>query len=662
MDLNSARTAYRSLCRKSKGGALSSGSSAILAQCASQFGEGCTPATEEKSLHDVIHGMQESLCCTDAVFEWEMVAFWLLLVRESNAIAIDVIRQHSFFPLFLQLLSHEEPRVRELCVKLIPAIHAASVGSEIKVNDELGDALLTLIKSKFVRAVDSQPSRLGSEGSIPLDDTTGWSSLESSVVAYHELVRCSSVANLLRILRDQDTCVLLIKDASVHQNRFIREATILFIASICEMLTVASAVQSVFATGVIEDRVVSVKFPVLIVDALQFGLDDNWSRIRQASCTATAAFFSALPETEKVEYWPKLLPGVCLNRFYAADGVKTVALEAWKGLVGTRGRSLVSSFIGSFVHSYAEASQSNNHMVSEASCSAMAELLCRIETDAVLPHLNHLVQALEACIADNSWPVRDASCVATGSLIKHYSPAVVAISANITEKFLAVCRRHLQDSIWSLRENAAIALGDALQCESTAVREQVDVVVSSCLDENLNKALSATSGVITRSFLTPAQLSMLTDSKVSSSSGGKSSAVWRKGGGLGCCLDCMETREGDSFDVSSGGVFLLREVAKCHPAIAARHLEKVWLLLNLRQPSSSNSKRGTPSRDRLLITILEQLPEIFKLLVKGDHSEKSIESWNSNKSRIEVLLASDGETCAVRDAARDSLNSLKSIL
>jgi len=576
--------------------------------------------------------------------EWEMIAFVLLVVRDSDpdAIAKPILQRVGFHEQFLDLLNHAEPRIRQLCISFLPVFR--SVSSASALFDTLGNPLLARIKTTFVRSAELQTSVLGgTESSVPLDDTTGWSTLETSLLAYHELVRCCGRDALMLVVSgSSDTCDLLITSASAHQNRFVREATISFIQSCCCMIA-SSAAQVLDASCVFTASQKQEASPAMgqayrgamtkdwklswqIADALVLGLGDNWSRIRQASCAATQAFISGLAtDSDRDPFWGMLLPNICLNRFYAAEGVKSTALETWAGLVGTAGRDFVAKYVGSFIYVYADSSKSNNHMVSEAACSAMAEIVCRIEKFAVRPHLAPLVQALDACLTDDSWPVRDSSCIAVGSLLKHYGSEAIEITPSLLDNFFAVCNRHLKDSIWSLRENAAVALGDAIQCESSTVSSQTTGIISAYLDETLGDRARA--GPKKTTFLSEAQIAALT----TSSQAGPEAAtpkkpLWRRGGGWGCCLDCMETREGDGADVSSGAVFLLREFARCRPELAARHFGQIFVLFDEKQ-SASKTKQ-----DRMMVSAAQQIPEIVELLKT---QEGVLETWNSKKDKVD---------------------------
>lgn len=63
---------------------------------------------------------------------------------------------------------------------------------------------------------------------------------------------------------------------------------------------------------------------------------------------------------------------------------------------------------------YVSQSKANNHAVREAACAVIAELMDKVDRQAVSPHVPDLLRALLLCFKDSSWPVRDAACTACG--------------------------------------------------------------------------------------------------------------------------------------------------------------------------------------------------------------------------------------------------------
>ena len=109
-------------------------------------------------------------------------------------------------------------------------------------------------------------------------------------------------------------------------------------------------------------------------------MEDNWSQLRLASLHAARALLTAVPEPYRDPYWPRLLPRLCVNRFYVAEGVKSAAMDAWRAAVGPRGRDIVAAHLAAVAAHYVEMTRATNHMVGEAALHAMTEVrgVCRV--------------------------------------------------------------------------------------------------------------------------------------------------------------------------------------------------------------------------------------------------------------------------------------------
>lgn len=308
-------------------------------------------------------------------------------------------------------------------------------------------------------------------------------------------------------------------------------------------------------------------------------------------------------------------------------------------------------FVEPFLIHYSEMSKANNHMISEAACSATAEILCRVDRAAVLPHVSLVTQALSACLGDASWPVRDASCVAAGSLLRYYGPEAGSDTCGL---FLEVASTHLKDAIWSLRENAAIAICEAMKSDDAALQARMVQFTLEYLTENLDLAHRCPpppkGRVIT--FLSDKQAAALEVSaelarqprEPTTKSVGPT--VWRQGGGWGCCLDCMETRQGDVYDTSSGALYLLREFAgtSSFASRACAHLDKVWPLLRI---SGGGGGGAEAKREKLQMSVLKELPEIMTRLCAASLSAAVATSWRENSSIVQALASGSNQALAI---------------
>ncbi|CAN0556171.1 unnamed protein product, partial [Ectocarpus sp. 8 AP-2014] len=67
-------------------------------------------------------------------------------------------------------------------------------------------------------------------------------------------------------------------------------------------------------------------------------MQDNWSQVRYAASVANRSLLKALSPADREQFYPRLLPRMCLNRYYLADGVKLFSQETWRMFMGEEGR------------------------------------------------------------------------------------------------------------------------------------------------------------------------------------------------------------------------------------------------------------------------------------------------------------------------------------
>eukprot|EP00127_Corallochytrium_limacisporum_P001876 Clim_evm31s88 gene=Clim_evmTU31s88 len=275
-------------------------------------------------------------------------------------------------------------------------------------------------------------STIGSKAEV-FHDTAGWASLETSVKTVHEFLKAQP-DEFLPFFSDR-LKVILLKSLS-HRNRFVRETGYYFIANLSQ------------ANGFPHEQ----RYAECISD----GLADNWSQVRLASATAAHNFLSSIAaEEDRRVFYPLLLPRLCINRYYVAEGVRIYSQNIWRELFDNRGQSLVEEYISDVVTFYIAQTQADNHAVREAACACIAELGIKIKKDVIAPHVMTLLEALIVCLKDESWPVRDASLTAIGRFAS-------AFPTESKERFemeiLPLMLEHVGDNINSVREDASIAL------------------------------------------------------------------------------------------------------------------------------------------------------------------------------------------------------------
>ena len=111
--------------------------------------------------------------------------------------------------------------------------------------------------------------------------------------------------------------------AVTHMNRHVRAAGI---AVLEQMVTIAGSDPKWHSLLVSETS----PLRATVVAALKAGLGDNWSQVRMAASVLNRVFWSTLlhqvhPSEESMEkLYCVLIPRMCLNRFYLAQGTSQI--------------------------------------------------------------------------------------------------------------------------------------------------------------------------------------------------------------------------------------------------------------------------------------------------------------------------------------------------
>eukprot|EP00117_Sycon_ciliatum_P041204 scpid24062/ scgid2286/ len=390
----------------------------------------------------------------------------------------------------LKLLLAEEPRVR-FAVGDVLGLLSAWLGPKVYV--EVRDVVLQTIRDNLTRdfehlrvsedevgklstALSSSTSDATAvETSRPttpaaeqiLHDTAGWKALESSMKCLSAMVKGCGV----RFDPYIDQSFLdLIYIALTHMNRFVRETAFLLCGSLVQgsagepsssspsKASTAGAVGQGSGSTAAGTNIFARDLGMEFAAHLAKGLADNWSQVRWAASVATRCFVLNVSDASlRQEYLKLLLPPMCLNRYYVAEGVRIYSQESWRRIVGDAGCDIVKQHIDSMVQFYVSASQADNHAVREAACSCIAELGSKIDADTVRPHVSStLLPALIDCFRDDSWPVRDAACIASGNFVKCFPDECKPSLSLLYELFLT----NLADNIPSVRQGSAAALAN----------------------------------------------------------------------------------------------------------------------------------------------------------------------------------------------------------
>eukprot|EP00540_Astrosyne_radiata_P006981 CAMPEP_0116836990 /NCGR_PEP_ID=MMETSP0418-20121206/8408_1 /TAXON_ID=1158023 /ORGANISM="Astrosyne radiata, Strain 13vi08-1A" /LENGTH=459 /DNA_ID=CAMNT_0004466831 /DNA_START=1 /DNA_END=1380 /DNA_ORIENTATION=+ len=167
--------------------------------------------------------------------------------------------------------------------------------------------------------------------------------------------------------------------------------------------------------------------------------------------------------------WSILLPRMCLNRFYLAQGVRLYAQETWRLVFeGDHGLEMVQTYLQPICRFYVQMCDADNHVVREAACQAIAELVRKVKP---LSHHNitSLLQALIICFHDESWPVRDEACLATGMVCMEYPKECKDELPLLKERWM----EQLTDPIASVRADAAVAIANAVTAYPNEFKQEI---------------------------------------------------------------------------------------------------------------------------------------------------------------------------------------------
>ncbi|KAK6621052.1 hypothetical protein RUM43_011356 [Polyplax serrata] len=388
-----------------------------------------------------------------------------------------------------KLLTDIEVRVRLAAGEVLGCL-CKKVGSE--VYQESKDIVLRLIQSNLERNIPEDDSskleqfetgklieklvgsagseRKGTDVAQIFQETAGWKNLETSLKALQAMIE--GCERNFQPFMDEELLSLIFKTLT-HTNRFVRETGFY----VCSSLV--SCGNKKDDSGIIENSCNA--DPISGYDVyftsdelcnnLANGLADNWSQVRLSASVAARNFLLSLPNNESRQlFYPKILPRICLNRYYAADGVRIYSQETWRQVTGTEGKELVEQLIEPTIEYYKEATLSDNHAVREAACACIAELASKISVDCVRPYVNVLLNTLLTCFQDDCWPVRDAACLACGNFVLCFPNESKSAMKSLYPMFY----RNLSDSIPSVRQGAASALANVARAYGeTAVQNMV---------------------------------------------------------------------------------------------------------------------------------------------------------------------------------------------
>ena len=524
------------------------------------------------------------------------------------------------FEATLKHLEHKEPRIRSLVARAVGAHATWSVG--LANNDDMSERHRlerNTIHSQIIQSVNEHISEgrdaaekysKTSEGA--LDDTTGWRALETN----WQCLACwvaSLGSKYYEHVNDMDLLLQNLEYSAItHVNRHVRAAAI----AVLEQLIVAAgndkAYWSHLENGGLRKTTVKI---------LKGSLEDNWSQVRMAGSVLNRVFWSTLQEKcqfppENLELlYPTLVPRMCLNRFYLAQGVKLYSHQTWKLIFPENGVQAVAKSIASIVRYYVKMCDADNHVVREAACQAVAELAVKIGRDeqhamVLQPHVTILLQALLMCFHDESWPVRDEACLACGIFCRAYPeecrPELETLWTRWTEQ--------LTDQIWSVRADAAVALGQACQAYGKEFFDRLMAFIK----ENLPAAKLQPKQTMEEFKALQNNMEAHTENQLYSCGSLAPKLKKKAGAGRIGCGNCEVNRPKQPWEATDGCVYLIRELIEtCNePDSVQPPFTDDTLLPLLQEVADICRVSHFPQSDELRTTLWRQLPGMMMAVGK----------------------------------------------
>ena len=615
-------------------------------------------------------------------------------------------------------VEHAEPRVRSLVAQAVGAYaryatsllnwlydSSSSSSSSSNINYEternklqlatahaqvgrknIHATILLSLKSHLQMKEPSRENNPSAASDGALDDTTGWRALETNLHALASYIDgCvgfnnggggSYIKEEAALFDSDDTddngwfLTALNHCCVVHVNRHVRAAA----AAVLGVL-VKSCMRSRDPSN--EDLLVEEDSPFRLVlkETLKGTLADNWSQVRMAGSVLCRRFVLALLKIYKSrngdddgeddedltvfesaagDLVPMLLPRMCLNRFYLAQGVKLYSQETWKQIFGSHahaadedglhsseeakgggGMGAVARNAAPLCRYYSKMCDADNHAVREAACQGVAELAQKVGqhplyAEYLSPYVNMLLQALLMCFHDESWPVRDEACLACGTFCIAYAEECRPELPTLFERWT----EQLTDQIWSVREDAAVALGDAVTAYGPEMLEKILPIIRKSLPAAKEQP------PMSREEYKKLQndVSAHTGNQVYSC--GSLAPKLRKGGaGRIGCSSCVVDRPKQPWEATDGAIYLLRELCTRFPNRDDTERENVVLGDNILLPLMTELADVArlshyPQSDDLRTTLFKQLPQIAvamgKRRFKGIYLDLFIELISKN--------------------------------
>jgi HEAT repeat len=526
----------------------------------------------------------------------------------------------------MEHFEHMEPRVRTLIAKAISSY--SKVPETIWPNQT---EFIGLLHSRLIKSINEHISSgrdetgnysRTSDGAF--DDTTGWKALETNWLALASLISALQGFYLEKFGITDELLMDCENSAIKHVNRHVRAAAMACLEQMVHACKAAfqssksddavyRRVQDVLLDSMASPGAILRKTCVAVSSA---GLADNWSQVRMAASVLCRVLFLTLKDigTSLEDIYPPLLPRMCLNRFYLAQGVKIYSHETWKLVFVESGLPMIVENLPAVCRYYVKMCDADNHAVREAACQAIAELSVRLGDnceyrDKLGGQIDTLLQALVMCFHDESWPVRDEACLACGIICKTFPEECRPELKMLWERWT----EQLTDQIWSVRQDAAVALGDALEAYGPEFLDQLRILIRKILPAARDQP------AMTREEFKQHVNDAEAHSNSQLYSCGSLAPKLRKGGaGRIGCSSCGIDRPKAPWEATDGCIYLLRELCyKCSPRADGSGTIRDDILLSdaelksfLQELADVCRVQHFPQSDDLRATLWRVLPEM----------------------------------------------------
>lgn len=403
----------------------------------------------------------------DGSHEWETVFGAVTAAETCLPFATSDSFREVLVAATTRLITHPEPRVRQAVASLIGALATRCGGN---VWRSLAPELLSHVDSNFilddsvrlqeasaVAARELDPAAASAKSaSAMLHETEGWRSLETMLLATGRLTEgCGEAVmlsagdgNAMIVIPELQQILEYIRRASAHPNRFVREAGL-------KLLTAVAGAAATLRVKHKKQTAVLPEVSQFSVATIRDGLQDNWSQVRFAASVAARTVLKGLSENERECLYVDLLPRMCLNRHYVAEGVRNYSQETWRTVIGGTGRRFLQDNVAIFVEFYEAQCKADNHAVREAACQGLSEVALRLERGSVKGIAGRIASGLIDGFKDESWPVRDHACRSLAHVVSAFASEVEETGK--LEEMFGLFSAHVCDNIPSVRANCAEA-------------------------------------------------------------------------------------------------------------------------------------------------------------------------------------------------------------